>query len=193
MHRRELLKRGVGPGRRRWRWRRLERVWRGPRTAGSRPGSRPTCGRTTGPTAISFGKVRPFTYLRLHGEVQNGRIYVFNPKTQNFAYVDAGLVGPSAPPPAGLSERSDLLRATLNMPARVDGTASIYREPSTDEIGWAHDLGSQRHPVLVKDLVEAEDQHRWYRLQDGTFVLEEQVRVRRTDQAAGRQVDRRDR
>jgi hypothetical protein len=129
----------------------------------------------TGPTAISFGKVRPFTYLRLAGEVQNNRIYVFNPKTQGFAYVDAGLVGPSAaPPPAYLN--GPLVLKSINMPARIDGSASIYREPSTDEIGWALDLG-HNDPVVVKDLVEAEDRTEWYRLQDGTFVQAEQVRV----------------
>ena len=60
-----------------------------------------------GPTAISFGKVRPFTYLRLHGEVQNSRIYVYNPKTQNFAYVDAGPRRPERAAPGRLPERPD--------------------------------------------------------------------------------------
>jgi L,D-transpeptidase catalytic domain len=129
----------------------------------------------TDPTAISFGKVRPFTYLRLHGEVEDGRIYVFNPRTQNFAYVDAGLVGPSTPPPAAYL-RGPTVRATLNLPARASGTTSIYREPIEDDLSWSHDL-QHNDIVLVKEVVEASDGTHWYRLQDGTYALQEQVRT----------------
>jgi hypothetical protein len=129
----------------------------------------------SGPTAISFGTVRPFTYLRLHGEVEGSRIYVYNPKTQNFAYVDAENVGPSTAPPAAYL-RGPAVKATLNLPARASGTASIYREPVLDDLVWAHDL-QHNDVVLVKDLVEADDGTLWYRLQDGTFALQEQVRT----------------
>jgi L,D-transpeptidase-like protein len=187
MHRRDLLKRGIGLGlglalaplgagvaRAEEKW---VQTWQ-PADQWS----------NTGPTAISFGKVRPFTYLRLHGEVQNGRIYVYNPKTQNFAYVDAGLVGPSAAPPAAYLKGPAVL-ATLNLPARASGTASIYREPALDDVVWAHDL-NHNDIVLVKDLIETDDGTRWYRLQDGTFALEEQVRTpARITAPAGKWID----
>lgn len=129
----------------------------------------------SGPTAISFGKVRPFTYLRLDGPVENSRIYVYNPKTQGHAYVDAGLVGPSTPPSAAYLAGPRVLN-TFNLPARASGTASIYREPLLEDGLWAEDL-AHNEIMLVKDLVEGEDGTRWYRLQDGTFALEEQVRM----------------
>lgn len=174
MRRRELLKRGIGLGlglalaplgagvtsaQERWvqTWQPTE-LWSNP-----------------GPTAVSFGSVRPFTYLRLHGEVEGGRIYVYNPKTQNFAYVNAGSVGPSTPPSEAYL-RGPAVKATLNLPARASGTASIYREPVLDDLAWTHDL-QHNDIILVKDLVEADDGTRWYRLQDGTFALAEQVRT----------------
>jgi len=174
MRRRELLKRGIGLGlglalaplgtgvanaEERWvqTWKPAE-LW-----------------SNSGPTAISFGTVRPFTYLRLHGEVEGSRIYVYNPKTQNFAYVDAENVGPSTPPSAAYLQ-GPTVRATLNLPARASGTASLYREPVADDLDWAHDL-QHNDIILVKDLVEAEDGTLWYRLQDGTYALEEQVRT----------------
>ena len=174
MHRRELLKRGIGLGlglalaplgtsvaRAEEKW---VQTWQ-PADLWSNSGS----------TAISFGKVRPFTYLRLHGEVENGRIYVYNPKTQNFAYVDAGRIGPSTPPSAAYLHGPTVLD-TLNLPARALGSTSIYREPVLDELAWTQDL-DHNDIVLVKDLVEADDGTRWYRLQDGTFALEDQVRT----------------
>ncbi|MCC6178683.1 MAG: L,D-transpeptidase family protein [Chloroflexi bacterium] len=129
----------------------------------------------TGPTAISFGKVRPFTYLRVEGEDENGRLYVFNPKTQGYAYVDARNVGPAGPPSLAYLAGPAVLD-TFNMPARIVGTASIYREPLVEETAWVNDL-THNDAVMVKDLVEADDGSKWYRLDDGTFVAEDGVRM----------------
>ena len=100
MHRRELLKRGIGLGlglalaplgtgvasaEEQWvqTWQPAE-LWSNP-----------------GPTAVSFGMVRPFTYLRLHGEARGQQASTSTTRRpQNFAYVDAGNVGPSTPPSA---------------------------------------------------------------------------------------------
>ena len=128
-----------------------------------------------GPEAISFGKARQFSYFRLHSEQVGDRFYVYNPRTQNFAYVDARAVGPSTPPPPEYLARPRVLE-TLNVPARVIGTASVWREPIQDGDLWSHDI-QHNGPLVVKDAVEGEDGERWYRLADGTFVPAEQVRL----------------
>ncbi|MCC7372514.1 MAG: L,D-transpeptidase [Chloroflexi bacterium] len=174
MHRRDLLKRGIGLG---------LGLALSPLVAGSVQAQEQwvqtwqpaDLWSNTGPTAISFGKVRPFTYLRLEGPVENSRVYVFNPKTQGFAYVDAGLVGPSTAPSAAYLAGPRVL-SSINLPARASGTASIYREPTADDQLWAVDL-DHNDVLLVQDLVEGEDGQRWYRLQDGTFAMEDQVRL----------------
>lgn len=73
-----------------------------------------------GPGAISFGRVRPFSYFRVHGEQVGDRLYVYNPRTQNFAYVDAKAVGPSAAPPSDYLLRPRILER-LNVPGRSIG------------------------------------------------------------------------
>src|SRR5438034_7051674 len=50
--------------------------------------------------AVSFGPLRLFSYLRVEAW-QGNRLYVFNPRTNNFAFVDGSAVGPSGPPPEG--------------------------------------------------------------------------------------------
>jgi hypothetical protein len=49
--------------------------------------------------AVSFGGIAQWSYLQVVA-VQDGapRLYVMNPKTMNYAYVDATAVGPSGPP-----------------------------------------------------------------------------------------------
>ena len=125
--------------------------------------------------AISFGKVRPFTYLQIHGEAENGRFYVFNPKTNGMAYVDAKLVGPSTAPPEKYLKGPRVIDE-VNMPARAAGTASIWREPVEDAQGWVQDA-THNDILVVQDRVEGEDGTPWYRLADGTYVQEDQVRV----------------
>src|SRR4051794_8061440 len=188
MQRRELLKRGVGLG---------MALALAPLGSGTGLAAEEKWVQTwqqadlwsnTGPTAVSFGKLRPFSYLLIQGEVENSRLYVYNPKTKNFAYVDAGLVGPSAAPPQSYLDGPTVLQ-TLNMPSRASGTASIYREPIADEVAWAEDV-DHNSILLVKDEIEADDGTQWYRLQDGTYVLTDQARVpERVQPQAGKWID----
>jgi hypothetical protein len=50
--------------------------------------------------AISFGRLSQWSHLEVVAPQSGARLYVFNPATQNYAYVDAVAVGPSSAPPA---------------------------------------------------------------------------------------------
>jgi hypothetical protein len=141
-----------------------------------------------GAEAISFGRVRQFSYLRLHGEQVGDRFYVYNPRTQNYAYVDAKAVGPSTPPPSDYLLRPRVLER-LNVPGRAVGQANIWREPIADESAWLRAV-DHNEPLLIRDAVEGEDGDTWYRLDAGTFVYSERVRVPpRVQSGPGRWID----
>jgi hypothetical protein len=49
--------------------------------------------------AISFGGLAQWSYLQVVAPQSGPRLHVFNPSTDNYAYVDAAAVGPSSAPP----------------------------------------------------------------------------------------------
>ncbi len=50
--------------------------------------------------AVSFGQVPQWSYFLVSAPQQGSRLYVLNPVTGGYAYIDASAVGPSAAPPA---------------------------------------------------------------------------------------------
>ena len=136
----------------------------------------------SGSGAISFGPVRAFSYFRLEGEPVGGRQLVYNPRTQNVAWIDANIIGPSTPPPADYLLRPRVLE-DLDVPARVVGSGGIWREPVEDAVvrvgGVVHN-----QPLRIRAAVEGEDGDTWYRLEDGTYVWSGRVRL--PDSAAPR-------
>lgn len=51
-----------------------------------------------GPSAVSFGVQPQFSSFLVVAAQTSGRLYVFNPKTKNYAFIEASAVGPSGPP-----------------------------------------------------------------------------------------------
>ena len=49
--------------------------------------------------AVSFGKAPQWSYFQVVGPQQGSRLFVWNPRSNNYAYIDASAVGPSGPPP----------------------------------------------------------------------------------------------
>jgi lipoprotein-anchoring transpeptidase ErfK/SrfK len=136
-----------------------------------------------GPDAISFGKLRQFSYLRLHSAQQGERYYVYNPRTQNFAYVDASVIGPAEAPPADYGAPPQTLEA-IDQPARVIGSGGRWSEPIDDPAVRIDDI-YHNQPLWVKESVRGEDGDIWYRLDDGSYVWSGRVRLPPAVQARG--------
>lgn len=68
--------------------------------------------------AILFGRVPQWSYFQVVAPQKGSRLYVLNPQTGGFAYIDAAAVGPSAPPPTASP-------AILN----VEAAAPLRRAP----------------------------------------------------------------
>ena len=128
-----------------------------------------------GSGAISFGPVRPLSYFRLEGEPIDGRYRVYNPRTQNVAWIDASIIGPSAAPPANYLLRPRVLER-LEVPARAVGSGGIWREPVDDESLRLGDL-EHNQPLQIREAVEGEDGDTWYRLEDRTYVWSGRARL----------------
>jgi len=56
--------------------------------------------------AISLGRARQFSFLRVDAPPEEGRYYVWNPQTRAFAWVDVSAVGASDPPASIVSRES---------------------------------------------------------------------------------------
>lgn len=77
----------------------------------------------SGPDARSqsFGQVPQWSYFQVVAPQQGTRLYVFNPRTNNYAYIESAAVGPSSPPVAPsaagpLSAPGDPLRKAPSLP-----------------------------------------------------------------------------
>jgi hypothetical protein len=138
--------------------------------------------------ADPYGQLRQFSYIQAAGPPEGNRVYVFNPRTQNFAYVDIDDVGPAGEPPASYLAMPDAKRV-LNIPARVSGRSILHDEPTQAEgtPTWPLD---NNHSITVEAEVTGEDGGSWYRLEEGGYLKEEDVRMPRTvSQRPGKWID----
>ena len=101
-----------------------------------------------------------------------------------------GWSGRAQRPPQSYIDGPTVL-ATINMPSRASGRPASTKSLSLDEADWAQDV-EHNGILIVKDRIEADDGTEWYRLQDGT-VRARRIRCGcRSGFAASWQVDRRD-
>lgn len=108
---------------------------------------------------------------------QNGpRLLVWNPTSGDYGYVDADLVGPSAPPEnAWLQPPRDF--EALGVPARVIEWPSTYALPRED----AAVLRQLNHndPVYVQEALTDAEGALWYRIGDAEYIPARSVKLPR--------------
>ncbi|HLI25614.1 MAG TPA: L,D-transpeptidase [Chloroflexota bacterium] len=138
---------------------------------------------------VSFGPVRRWTYLQWTGLAADGRLYVFNPRTSNYAWVDAAAVGP-VPAPSPEELRGPQVVEVINKPGRTLGGYNLRSWPSeapeTRIRPLAHNV-----PVTVYEAVLGDDGEIWYRIGDDEYVHHDGVRLPRPPEQTfpGRWID----
>jgi hypothetical protein len=136
----------------------------------------------------AYGQLRQFSYLQAAAPPEGGRVYVYNPRTQNFAYVDLDDVGPAGPPPVSYLSMPPAKRV-LNTPARVSGRSLLHDEPTQAEGTPTWPLNNN-HSITVEAEVTGEDGATWYRLEEGGYLMGDDVRMPRTvSQRPGKWID----
>jgi hypothetical protein len=138
--------------------------------------------------ADPYGQLRQFSYVQAAAPPESDRIYVFNPRTQNFAYVDVEDVGPAGEPPASYLAMP-VAKRVINMPARVSGRSILHDEPTQAEgtPTWPLD---NNHSITLEAEVAGDDGATWYRLEEGGYLKEEDVRMpRAVTQRPGKWID----
>jgi hypothetical protein len=124
-----------------------------------------------------FGTARQWSYFALTGQSDNDRLYVFNPRTQNYAWVDADAVGPSAAPPDWYLRQPELLYS-VGKPGRIIGGFNLRSWPSVRDDTRVRQLGANA-PVFVEEAVRGDDGEEWYRVGDDEYVNASGVKLPR--------------
>ncbi len=124
---------------------------------------------------ISFGTIRPFTYLQLTGQVAGSRLYVYNPRTQNYAWVDSDAVGPVPAPPAAYFNGPQVVDV-IGKPGRVVGGFNLRSWPAVRDDTLLRPL-AHNAPLFVEESVVGDDGEIWYRVGDDEYVHSSGVRL----------------
>ncbi|HLH23860.1 MAG TPA: L,D-transpeptidase family protein [Chloroflexota bacterium] len=124
-----------------------------------------------------FGVARQWSYFALTGQAENDRLYVFNPRTQNYAWIDADAVGPTGAPPDWYLRQPELLYS-VQKPGRIVGGYNVRSWPSVRDDTRLRQLGHNA-PVFVEEAVRGDDGEEWYRIGDEEYVNASGVKIPR--------------
>jgi len=115
--------------------------------------------------AVSFRRVPQFRRFLVVQPQEGDRLYVWDPRTQNYAWIDAADVGPTGP-----SVWADLQPPVevgpVGLPARTVAPAVVYEHPLAHEELRLDELPHNR-PVNDAVAVEGQNGERWYRVPEG--------------------------
>src|SRR4051794_22212324 len=123
----------------------------------------------------SFGTVRPFTYFQLTGQSADGRLYVYNPRTQNYAWLEAEAVGP-VPPPSEAYFKGPQPLAEIDKPGRVVGGFNLRSWPAVRDDTMLRAL-AHNAPLYIQEAVVGDDGETWYKVGEDEYVHASGVRL----------------
>lgn len=124
---------------------------------------------------VSFGTVPPWSYFQLTGRAADGRLYVFNPRTENYAWIDASAVGPSGPPPETYLRQPPTL-AVVALPGRIVDGYNLRSWPAVRDDTRLRSL-PHNAPVFVEEAVIGDDGDTWYRVGPDEYVKAAGIRL----------------
>jgi hypothetical protein len=100
---------------------------------------------------------------------------VLNPRTENYAWIDAEAVGPTPPPPDNYLSGPPSL-ALVGKPGRVVGGFNLRNWPAVREDTLLRMLGHNA-PLMVEEAVVGDDGETWYKVGDGEYLHASGVRL----------------
>jgi hypothetical protein len=127
-----------------------------------------------GADAVSLGTARPGSYFELTGAGTDRRLFVYSPRIQEYAWVDAAAVSPSSAPPAG-SRAGPPRIATVNLPGR-SLAFTVRSWPRVAPDTRVRDL-PHNTPVFAFDSVRGDDGEVWYRIGEDEYVHSAGIRL----------------
>jgi hypothetical protein len=139
---------------------------------------------TLGPTPLhsqpdqaseTFRELRPGSPLQILGYTEDwATVYDPRPGQQGTAYVRSDLLGPSDPPSAYAFKQPPANEEPVDQTGRLiaDTPLAVYPSPAADAVLGDLDEGSW---VTIDGAVQGEDGARWYRTDDGNFLLADAV------------------
>jgi hypothetical protein len=129
------------------------------------------------PDALSLGRAPAGSRFDLTGSSSRGRLFVYYPGFQEYAWIDATGVVPVSDAPAGPAPRGagPEVVQTINLPGRALG----YTVRSWPRVAPATRLRELPHntPVFVYEAVRGDDGELWYRVGEGEYIHSAGVRL----------------
>jgi hypothetical protein len=122
---------------------------------------------------VSLGRAPAGSYFELTGS-GTVRLFVYSPRLQEYAWIEATAVEPSGAPPAAYVARPPLLRS-VNLPGRTLGF-NVRSWPRTTPDTRLREM-AHNSPVFVTEAVRGDDGDTWYRIGEDEYIHASGVRL----------------
>jgi hypothetical protein len=126
------------------------------------------------PDAVSLGTARPGSYFELTGAGTEQRLFVYSPRLEEYAWIDADAVSPAEGPPSPAATGPPRL-GTINLPGR----SLAYTVRSWPRVAPETRIRELAHntPVFVSEAVRGDDGAVWYRIGEDEYVHSDGIRL----------------